>query len=116
MDYLVSMDTKSVHGKEVAKEIMEAEEFASGDHIVTLIRTAGGRQIEIQHNVYSRRPYSRIYQITGSEGFACKYPVQGFALMSHNLPDGREEYLGLDGVSFVSQELLEVLCKSTNIR
>jgi len=109
MDYLVSMDTKSSHGKEVAKEILEVEEFVSGDHIVTLIRTVGGRQIEIQHNVYSRRPYSRMYQITGSKGFACKYPVQGFALMSHNLPDGREEYLGLDGVSFVSQELLEVL-------
>jgi predicted dehydrogenase len=109
MDYLVSMDTKSSHGKEVAKEILEAEEFVSGDHIVTLIRTVGGRQIEIQHNVYSRRPYSRMYQITGSEGFACKYPIQGFALMSHNLSESREGYAGLDGVSFVGQELLEVL-------
>jgi len=109
MEYLVSMDTKSVHGKEVAKEIMGTEEFANGDHTVTLIRTVGGKQIEIQHNVYSRRPYNRMYQITGTEGFANKYPVRGFALMSHNLPEGREEYAGLDGERFVGPELLEIL-------
>ena len=109
MEYLVSMDTKSVHGKEVSKEIMGTEEFASGDHTVTLIRTVGGKQIEIQHNVYTRRPYNRMYQITGTEGFANKYPVRGFALMSHNLPEGREEYAGLDGERFVSPELLEIL-------
>jgi predicted dehydrogenase len=97
MEYLVSMDTKSVHGQEVSKEIMGTEEFASGDHTVTLIRTVGGKQIEIQHNVFTRRPYNRMYQITGTEGFANKYPVRGFALMSHNLPEGREEYAGLDG-------------------
>ena len=61
MDYLVSMDTKSVHGKAIAQEQLSAEEraelgigaddFANGDHVATLIRTAKGKQIEIQHNV-----------------------------------------------------------------
>lgn len=102
MDYLVSQDTKSVHGKAAAEKIMGTDEFANGDHTVTLIRTANGKQIEIQHNVYTRRPYNRMYQLTGVDGFACKYPVQGFALKSENLSeDGVHDYQSLDGESFV---------------
>ena len=105
MEYLVSMDTESVLGKKIAAaqlspaELSELgttpEEFANGDHIVTLIRTAQGKQIEIQHNVYTRRPYNRMYSITGTEGYACKDPEEGFAL---------NNYKGYDGESFVDDE------------
>ena len=80
MDYLVSQDSDSFHGAAVAKELMGSEEFADGDHTVTLIRTVKGRQIEIQHNVYAARPYSRMYSITGTKGYASKYPNRSLAV------------------------------------
>lgn len=80
MEYLVSMDTKSIHGAAVAKEKMGVDDFADGDHTVSLIRTLKGHQIEIQHNVYAARPYSRMFQLTSTEGFANKYPRPGFAV------------------------------------
>jgi len=104
MDYLVSMDTPSYHGAAVAKEKMGVDEFANGDHTVTLIRTAKGKQIEIQHNVYAARPYSRMFQLTGTEGFANKYPTSSFSLKSENLPD-KPIYAGLDGESSVPRDV-----------
>ena len=109
MDYLVSMDTKSLHGKQVAREMMGTEEFANGDQTVTLIRTAKGKMIEIQHNVYTRRPYDRKYQLVGVDGYICKYPVRGIALKSENLEEGVTAYDNLDGERFVPKAVLEDL-------
>ena len=105
MDYLVSMDTKPAHALEVSRELLGTDDFANGDHTVTLIRTAKGKQIEIQHNVYTRRPYDRLYQLTGVDGFACKYPIEGFALKTENLNDENPDYQNLDGESFVSDKM-----------
>ena len=80
MDYVVSQDTDSFAGLAKAREKMGSETFADGDHTVSLIRTVKGKQIEIQHNVYSGRPYSRMYQITATDGFASKYPKPSFTL------------------------------------
>ena len=79
MTRLVSMDTESINGLKTAKEKMGAETFANGDQTLTLIKTEKGRTILLEHNVYTPRPYSRMYQLTGTEGFANKYPVQGYA-------------------------------------
>ena len=80
MTYLVSMDTDSWVGKKIAKEQLGTEEFANGDHTSTLIRTYKGKTIEIQHNVYTPRPYDRLHQLTGTKGFANKYPTTGILL------------------------------------
>ena len=80
MTHLVSMDTDSWIGKKLAKQSLGTEEFANGDHTSTLIRTHKGKTIELQHNVYTPRPYNRLYQLTGTKGFANKYPVQGILL------------------------------------
>ena len=109
MDYVVSMDSAPIHGKAVAKEKMNVDEFADGDHTVSLIRTHNGKIIEIQHNVYARRPYDRLYQITGTKGFATKYPQEHYALMSDNLPQGNPDYQNLDGESFVSPQAQDSL-------
>ena len=109
MEYLVSMDTDSFHGKEVAKELLDTTDFANGDHTVTLIRTAKGKQIEIQHNVYTWRPYDRLFQITGVDGFACKYPIQGFSLKPENLNHANADYQNLKGEEFVSDEIRKAL-------
>lgn len=79
---LVAMDTKSFVGKELVKARTgeECENFRNGDHTTTLIRTAKGKVIEIQHDVMTPQPYNRLYQLTGTKGFANKYPVQGYAV------------------------------------
>ena len=82
METLVAMDTKSVVGKSLveARTDSTCESFRNGDHTTTLIRTANGKVIEIQHNVMTPQPYNRLYQLTGTKGFANKYPVEGYAL------------------------------------
>ncbi len=82
MATLVAMDTKSVVGAELVKERTDSvcNNFRNGDHTTTLIRTANGKVIEIQHNVMTPQPYNRLYQLTGTKGFANKYPVAGYAL------------------------------------
>ena len=82
MKTLVAMDTKSVHGKALVERATgeKCEEFRNGDHTTTLIRTENGKVIEIQHNVMSPQPYNRLYQLTGTKGFANKYPVEGYAV------------------------------------
>ena len=79
---LVAMDTKSVHGKEYVekKTGKPCKEYRNGDHTTTLMRTAEGKVVEIQHNVMNPQPYNRLYQLTGTKGFANKYPVEGYAI------------------------------------
>ncbi|MDD6804425.1 MAG: glycosyl hydrolase, partial [Prevotellaceae bacterium] len=57
----------------------------NGDHTTTLIRTANGKVIEIQHNVMNPQPYNRLYQLTGTKGFANKYPIEGYAIDSKQM-------------------------------
>ena len=87
LNYLVCMDTKSVNGLEWAQKKMGSTEFANGDHTNTLIKTELGQTIELQHNVYTPRPYNRLYQLTGTKGFANKYPITGFTFMPGQVPD-----------------------------
>ena len=79
---LVAMDTKSVHGKEYVekKTGKPCDDYRNGDHTTTLMRTADGKVVEIQHNVMNPQPYNRLYQLTGTRGFANKSPVAGYAV------------------------------------
>jgi len=52
----------------------------NGDMNTSVIRTVKGKTIMLQHDVTSPRPYSRIHMISGTKGFAQKYPVTGIAL------------------------------------
>ncbi len=81
METLVSMDTKAVNGPAAWEKMFgeRPESFANGDHTMTMIRTANGKTIHIQHDVVNPRPYSRMYQLTGTKGFANKYPVEQYA-------------------------------------
>ena len=87
MTTLVAMDTKSVHGKELVekKTGKPCNDFRNGDHTTTLIRTENHKVIELQHDVMNPQPYSRLYQLTGSRGFANKYPVEGYAVDAKQL-------------------------------
>ena len=87
MKTLVAMDTKSVNGKKLVEERTgkPCTEFRNGDQTTTLISTENGKVIEIHHNVMTPQPYNRMYQLTGTKGFANKYPFEGFALSSTEL-------------------------------
>ena len=79
---LVAMDTKSVHGKEYVekKTGKPCNDFRNGDHTTTLMRTADGKVVEIQHNVMNPQPYNRLFKLTGTKGYATKYPSEAIAL------------------------------------
>ena len=108
MDYLVSMATKSVAGLEIAKEQMGAETFANGDQTSTLIRTENGKTILLQHNVYTPRPYDRMYQVVGTKGYAEKYPFPGFAFEPEQI-DSNSAFEDLSAHSFVSKNTYDKL-------
>lgn len=84
---LVAMDTKSVHGKAYVekKTGKECKNFRNGDHSTTLMRTENGKVIEIQHNVMNPQPYNRLFKLTGTKGYATKYPEPHIALNKNQL-------------------------------
>ena len=90
MDYLVSVSSGQFGMTAYAKEKFgEDSEYAqtaylNGDMNTSVIRTLKGKSVMLQHDVTSPRPYSRLHTISGTKGFAQKYPRPGIALE----PDG----------------------------
>ena len=88
--------------------------YRNGDHTTTLIRTAEGKVIEIQHDVMNPQPYNRRYQLTGTKGFANKYPVEGYALSSQQMKDAGVENITTDNLSgheFMPREQFDELVR-----
>lgn len=104
---LVSMDTKAVNGPAAEEELLGTRptDFQNGDHTMTMIRTANGKTIHIQHDVVNPRPYSRMYQLTGTKGFANKYPVEGYALEPEQVSaDEMPDHENLNAHGYLTQE------------
>jgi predicted dehydrogenase len=86
MRSLVSMSTEQVgltaHAKEKFGDTSAYAKipYKLGDMNTTMIRTERGKTIMVQHDVTSPRPYSRIHLVSGTKGFAQKYPQQQIAL------------------------------------
>lgn len=112
MNYLVSVDTRSFNGREEWKKLKGEypDDFKNGDHTTTMIRTEKGKTMQIQHNVMTPRPYSRMYQLTGTRGFANKYPDEGYALdgslLSSDIAPNRDK---ISPHNFVNPELKTAL-------
>ena len=105
MDVLVSMDTDAFAGQAKADErygVGAVPKYANGDNTSTLIRTHNGKTILIEHRVVTPQPYSRMYQLQGTKGYANKYPVEGLALGGSELKD--VAYDNLDAEEFMSDE------------
>lgn len=85
MDYLVAMATAETSLSSYIKDKFGAnsawikQPIAKGDMVNTLIRTNNGKTILIQHDIVSPRPYSRLQVVSGTKGFAQKYPNEGYA-------------------------------------
>jgi predicted dehydrogenase len=79
-DTLVSMSSISAGLQAYRKEKIppgdprQKEVYQEGDFNVSLIRTARGRVIELEHNVSSPQPYDRINLIAGTKGIFRDYP------------------------------------------
>jgi predicted dehydrogenase len=80
MDYLVSMSSPSRGLQDWAREHFpegapeRRETFVLGDVNTSLIKTARGRTIMVQHCTNLPRPYSRIHLVQGSKGLFQGYP------------------------------------------
>lgn len=79
-DYLVSMSSpeqglsKWRADHEPKDSPKWRERYVAGDVNISLIRTAAGRTIHLEHDVSSPRPYSRINSIQGTLGIFEDYP------------------------------------------
>jgi hypothetical protein len=107
METLVAMDTKSFIGRKLVKDRTGKDEpFRNGDHTTTLISTENGKVIEIHHNVMTPQPYNRMYQLTGTMGFANKYPTEGYALSAKNMTDAgvKPDHENLSAHEYLSEE------------
>lgn len=86
MEYLTSMSTNqfgmSLYAEEkFGKDSTDAKQnYKLGDMNTTMVRTAKGHTIMIQHDTTSPRPYSRIHLLSGTKGIAQKWPAQKIAL------------------------------------
>lgn len=115
MNILVSMDTKAVNIPEhlINKRGVDRDSaymFANGQHTMTMISTENGKTIHIQHDVASPRPYSRMYQLSGTKGFANKYPLEGYALDASSFEGSEIPNLeNLNAHNFVSKETKDAL-------
>ena len=94
---LVAMETKAVNGpKHVeAKTGQKCEDFQNGDLTMTMITTEKGKTILVEHDVMTPRPYNRMYQIVGSEGYVGKYPVQQICLRENATTGTATDYQNL---------------------
>ena len=112
MEYLVAMDTKPYNGPKVAKKLTgkDCPDFQNGDQTSTLIRTVNGKTMLIQHDVLTPRPYSRMYQVVGSDGYASKYPIQQLLFRTENLDSTTTaDYQNLNAHSALPAELCQAM-------
>jgi predicted dehydrogenase len=80
-DHLVSMSTEerglSLHREATVPDRTDPkwrERYIAGDLNTSLIRTAKGRTIRLEHDVSSPRPYSRLNHVAGTKGAFEDYP------------------------------------------
>lgn len=111
MNYIVSMDSKALTGPKIVKENLgrESKDFQNGDHTMSMIQTENGQTMHIQHDVMNPRPYSRMYQLTGTDGFANKYPVAGYAFREVQKFDGMPDHEDLSSHSLVPDDVKEAM-------
>lgn len=79
-DYMVSMSSPSLGLYEYREKTVPKgdpkwnEKYVCGDMNTSLLKTAKGRSIMLQHNITTPRPYDRINLIQGTKGIFRDYP------------------------------------------
>lgn len=88
MEYMTSLSTLDFTMGPKEKELLAQDPFYAtwkdskfrGNMNTSIIKTALGKTIMIQHDVSSTHPYSRIHLVKGTKGMARKYPNELIAL------------------------------------
>ena len=118
MKTLVSMDTDPFNGPKhvAARTGKECTDFQNGDQTSTLIRTEMGKTMLIEHDVMTPRPYSRMYQLVGTDGYAGKYPVgqiclrsEGAEKVAYDNLQGEVVYMGADLNALMAEHRNDIL-------
>jgi len=97
-DYMVSMSSPSLGLQAWRTEHLKADDpkmkevYHCGDQNTSLIKTAKGRIITVEHNVSEPHPYDRINLIAGTKGVFRDYPER---LYIDGQKEG-EQFVGLD--------------------
>ena len=115
MKTLVSMDTKPINGPKIyeLKNGVPCPEFKNADQTSTLIRTEKGKTMLIQHDVMTPRPYDRLYQVVGTDGYAGKYPIQLYCLRENASLEEGCDALGIEKI-YSGEALKELQQKYPN--
>jgi hypothetical protein len=82
MDYLVSTSSNDFILGQMAADYAKTDDFFKefagknfrGNMNTTTVKTVKGKTMMIQHDVSTARPYSRIHLLSGTKGFASKWP------------------------------------------
>ena len=81
-DYLVSLESGQFGFEEYAREKYPPEDWRAslkvemGDMNTTLVKTARGRSILIQHDIANPMPYDRLNTVVGTRGILADYPFR----------------------------------------
>mgnify|MGYP002641430361 CR=1 FL=1 len=91
--YITSMSSLDVTLGPAIKRKLKDSPYAKSEQFrgnmnTSLIKTANGKTIMVQHDISSPRPYSRIHLLSGSKGMARKYPAEMIAL-GHKATTGK---------------------------
>lgn len=114
-DYVVSMSGPSRGLQLWQKERLDAddsrrnEKYILGDVNVSLIKTARGRTIYLNHDTNLPRPYSRIHIVQGTRGIFEKWPERVHI-------EGRSEGHGWDELDKYAEEFEHPLWKSEEVK
>ncbi|MBA3440246.1 MAG: Gfo/Idh/MocA family oxidoreductase [Pyrinomonadaceae bacterium] len=97
-DYLVSVSSPQLSMDAYRKEHVPAgdpkwkEKYNCGDMNTSIIKTAKGRTIMLQHTVSTPHPYDRINLVSGTKGIFRDYPPRLFL----DGQEGKEDWTTLD--------------------
>ena len=91
-DHLVSMSTNDFSLGAMANEMAAKDEFFNqftnknyrGNMNTTIIKSALGKTLMVQHDVSTPRPYSRIHLVSGTKGAAQKWPGPERIALGHS--------------------------------
>lgn len=99
-EYMTSMSSNDFMMEQLAEKLVATgdpfyKQFGNkhyrGNMNTSIIKTYKGKTIMVQHDVSSPRPYSRIHTLSGTKGFAQKYPEPGRITLGHSEGSTPEE-------------------------
>lgn len=97
-DHLVSMSSNDFSMAPLIADLASKDDFYKkytnsnyrGNMNTTIIKSALGKTLMVQHDVSSIRPYSRIHLISGTKGVAQKWPEPGRIAIGHKWADAEK--------------------------